>query len=223
MREGKHNLWRRVNFNCVWQQTLHGRPAPGVAFYLQLTFWMDCCCVGTDVRVLAEMQDGVKLLLFGLKSHLNASQFDQTKKTVGEKRNSKWCSIYYQSWYQRWQGSAFSSQEHVHNGLIAHDVRLRDSCCVFCSNFPDYKFILCSSRSDVPIFGEMSRENVNYIKTFIKRMRSWRNLIMKLMPNLKIEGVSLASWLDYPEKRKLNSLILIVTVCSRLWMFPTVV
>lgn len=65
------------------------QPAPGVAFYLQLIFWMDCCCVGTDVRVLAEMQDRVKLLLFGFKSHLHASQLDQTKKTVGGKGEFK--------------------------------------------------------------------------------------------------------------------------------------
>lgn len=43
----------------------------------------------TDVRVLAEMRDGVKLLPSGFKSDLNVSQFDHTNMTVGKKGKLK--------------------------------------------------------------------------------------------------------------------------------------
>lgn len=43
----------------------------------------------TDVRVLAEMQDGVKLLPSGFKSDLRASQFDQNKHDCGRKGEVK--------------------------------------------------------------------------------------------------------------------------------------
>lgn len=192
MRE-KHNLWWiSTEFAAAAAPpTASARPRVllGACILDGLLFCEDRC---------QGLRDAVKLLLFWLTSHLHARFFDfwqwfwkkkngntgqrdpgggwglRNKKTVeeGEMKIIN-CSVQVIATVGS-RGDTFATvswQGHMHNGSVTHGVRLLDSC----GSFTEVLWWLQIHTVQQPLrcfhMHEISRENVNYIITFMKRMR----------------------------------------------------
>lgn len=114
-------------------------------------------CIPNRFQFAADfvLKSEFKLSLQQTKEHQHQPEYRQpgaergglpSKKDCRNYNDTFWCSFYCQPWYQRWCLLCFSLTGHMHNGLMTHGMRLLDSCSF---NLCDYKFILCSSHSDV--------------------------------------------------------------------------